>query len=126
LAHKEIPGQFAKSPRIGRAANGPHPVLGTDGKTLPALSANRVRLLDWPAARVRRTVRLLPPQNQPGSAHGDAADISPDGRWLITLAHREGLNVEFAADNVLDLWNAATGEHVRRLLASPGVARTVQ
>jgi WD40 repeat protein len=100
--------------------------FGTDGKTLVALLEDRVMLLDWPAAKVRRTITLLPPANKPGSTHGRAADVSPDGRWLITLAHREWGNGSFEADSVLDLWNAATGEYVRRLLASPAVSGTAR
>jgi RNA polymerase sigma factor (sigma-70 family) len=106
--------------------------FGADGKTLVALSENRVTLLDWPTVKVRRTITLLPPKNQPGVTRGDAADISPDGRWLITLAHREwgreerGMHFGFEADGVLDLWNAVTGEYIRQLLAGQGVGRTVQ
>ena len=105
--------------------------FGADGKTLIALAADKISLLDWPTAKARRTVTLPPPEKKPGDAHADAADISPDGRWLITLAHRSrqrqerGMNFGFESDSVLDLWNAATGEHVRRLLASQGVGHSV-
>jgi WD40 repeat protein len=104
---------------------------GADGKSLVALSGDKVTLLDWPVPKVRRTVTLLPPERKPGTAHADAADISPDGRWLITLAHcawyREdrGMRFGYGADSVLDLWNAGTGQHVRRVLAGKGVCRSV-
>ena len=105
--------------------------LGADRKTLLAYSEDKVVLLDWHTGKQRRTFTLLPPDKKPGTARCNAADISPDGRWLVTLADRSwyreerGLKLGYAADCVLDLWNATTGEYVHRLLAGRGVARTV-
>jgi WD40 repeat protein len=100
-----------------------------DGSTLLVQNEDKITLLAWPSGKTRCTVTLRPPAKQHGTAHCDTADLSPDGRWLVTLAHRSfyrderGLRLGFGSDSVLDLWNAATGEHVRRLAEGQGVAR---
>lgn len=104
--------------------------FGGDGKTLVAIHTGSVTLLDWPSGKVRRRFTVPEPLQKPGETHCDAATLSPDGRWLATLAHRSwyreerGMRFGSAGDGVLDLWNAATGERVHRLVDGRGVGST--
>ncbi len=107
-----------------------HLAFGGSGKTLLAGHKSIVTLLDWPSGRIRRRFTLPEPLQKPGEAHCDAVTLSPDGRWLASLAHRSwhrqerGMRFGAGADGVLDLWNALTGERVHRLLDGGVVGRT--
>jgi WD40 repeat protein len=102
-----------------------------DGKTLVSAYTGVVTLLDWPSGKLRRRFTLPEPLEKPGEAHCDAATLSPDGRFLATLAHRswhrdnKGLRFGYGDNGVLDLWNAATGERLHRLVDGGGVGRSV-
>jgi WD40 repeat protein len=93
-----------------------------DGRTLLSIQKDKVNLFDWPSGKPRRDFTLPEPLNKPGETHCVSASLSPDGRWLATLAHRSwhredrGMRFGYAADYVLDLWNATTGERVHRLM----------
>ena len=97
-----------------------------DGKTLLTGREDAVAMLDWPSGKLRRQVKLPEPEKKPGQTRCDDFALSPDGRWLVTLAHRNwyreerGMRFGSADDGVLDLWNAATGERVQRLVEGPG------
>jgi len=105
--------------------------LDRDGKSLIAVHSGTVSLLDWPSGKLRRRFTLPEPLQKPGEAWCDAAVVSPDGRWLAALAHRDwyreerGMHFGFGADGVLDLWNATTGERVHRLVDSRAVGRNL-
>jgi RNA polymerase sigma factor (sigma-70 family) len=107
--------------------------LGSDGKTLISMTADKISLIDWPEAKVRRTVKLLSPQPNklgmpPGKAFCISADISPDGAWLTTLGltrwQREdhGFSYGGTGDPVVDLWDATNGTYVRRVVTCKGMA----
>src|SRR5262249_31999643 len=121
----------------GAAVRLPEPLAGIkegrvefgDSKTLLAVHANTVSLFDWPGGNLRRTITLPEPLQKPGEAFCDAATLAPDGRWLATAAHRSwyreerGMHFGYAADGVLDLWNAGSGERVARLVDGGGGGR---
>jgi WD40 repeat protein len=119
-----LPGQFAdlKTANVRFAPN---------GKLAISLHADLVTLIEWPSGKLRRQFKLPEPVTKPGEASCDGAAISPDGRWLATVAHRSwyreerGLRYGYGGDGVLDLWNAATGERVHRLASGRATNRTV-
>jgi WD40 repeat protein len=93
-----------------------------DGKTLLAFHDDTVTLLDWPSGKLHCRFTLPEPALKPGETRCDAADLSADGRWLATVASRywfreaRGMRFTSAADGVLDLWNAKTGQRLHRLI----------
>jgi WD40 repeat protein len=94
------------------------------GKSLVVLSRQSVSLLDWPSGKFRRTFHLPEPEQKPGEPQLTAASVSPDGKLLATLSCRMW-NRASLSHSVLDLWDVATGERVRRLVATGGaVARS--
>src|SRR5439155_13050314 len=104
-----------------------------DGKYLVASSGPVVSVWEWPALKLARTVELPkpgksvlanPPENSEN--HCDAAAVSPDGKWLLTVAHRywyrerDGMRYGSASDGIVDLWDFTTGKYVRRLVEGQG------
>jgi hypothetical protein len=77
--------------------------------------------------RLVRTIKLPKPATTPGENACQSVAVSPDGRWLVTVANRywvreeNGLRFGHAADGVVDVWDLTTGKRVRRLAE----ARTV-
>lgn len=92
-----------------------------DGRQLVAGYESPVAVLDWPGMKVRHTLELPKPAKKPGKTRCESVAVSPDGRWLVTVARRmwviekDGLRNGFMADGVLDLWDLAAGRRVRRL-----------
>jgi hypothetical protein len=127
-----VTGQQTPLPGLPADMKAAHAHFAADGKTLVAIHANMVTLLDWPVGKVRRRFTLPEPAQKPGEAHCDAAGLSPNGRWLATLAHRSwhrderGMRFGFGSDGVLDLWNATTGERVHRLADDGRLGRTAR
>src|SRR5262245_3619775 len=115
-------GEDVRLPELPAGLKADRVDCSSDGKTLLAGHTGAVTLLDWPSGKLRRRFTLPDPLQKPGEPWCDAAALSPDGRWLATLAHRywyrddRGMRFGYAADGVLDLWNAATGERVHRLV----------
>ena len=69
-----------------------------------------------------RTLDLPKPAKSPGESECQSVAISPDGCWLVTVAHRSwyreenGLHFGSAADGVVDVvWDLGSGKRVRRL-----------
>jgi WD40 repeat protein len=89
-----------------------------DGRQLVTASGPRVTVLDWPRMKVRRSFDLPKPDKQPKEYECQGLAISPDGRWLVTVAERSGWRSEnppSPAGGVVDLWDLGTGRRVRRL-----------
>jgi RNA polymerase sigma factor (sigma-70 family) len=95
----------------------------SDGRQLVTASGPRVTVLDWPALKVRRSFDLpkpdkQAPDKQPKEYECLKLAVSPDGRWLVTVAERSGWRTEnppSPAGGVVDLWDLGTGQHIRRL-----------
>ncbi len=114
-----------------------HLSFSRDGKTLVAACGPRVTLWEWPALKLVRTIELPPPNkaalpNLPENAENwcQVAALSPDGKWLVTVAHchwyreRDGLRFGYGSHGVADVWDPTTGKRVRRLAESPGTYRS--
>jgi RNA polymerase sigma factor (sigma-70 family) len=101
-----------------------------DGKQFVSASGAHVSVWEWPALKLVRTIELPKPVKSPGENECESLAISPDGRWLATVAHRswyreeKGLRFGYGADGVVDLWDLTTGKRVRRLADGPNVFRT--
>jgi WD40 repeat protein len=102
-----------------------------DGKHMVAASGPKVTIWEWPALKLIRTIELpKPAKAPPGEAFCDGAAVSPDGKWLVTVAHRywyreaDGLRYGYAAEGVADVWDFATGKRLRRLADSGTTFRT--
>jgi RNA polymerase sigma factor (sigma-70 family) len=93
-----------------------------DGTTLITHHDDRLTAYAWPAGTRRWAVEMPKPKNSPGINRVDSLAVSPDGRHFATVAgrswHREekGLKFGYGADGVVDLFETATGKHVRRLV----------
>ncbi|QJX00227.1 sigma factor-like helix-turn-helix DNA-binding protein [Frigoriglobus tundricola] len=107
-----------------------------DGKHLIAAGGPQVTVFDWPGLKVVRAIDLPKPGTRAvpgpveGENHCDTAAVSPDGKWLVTVAHRywfrerDGLHYGYAADGIVDLWDLATGTRTRRLAEAEGTFRS--
>jgi RNA polymerase sigma factor (sigma-70 family) len=108
-----------------------------DGKHLIASSGPKVTIWEWPALKLARSIDLPKPDKKalpdpPGNAENQCqvAAVSPDARWLVTIAHcywyreRDGLRYGYASHGVVDVWDFATGKRLRRLAESQGTFRT--
>jgi RNA polymerase sigma factor (sigma-70 family) len=101
-----------------------------DGRKLITASGPHVAILDWPEMKVRHTFDLPKPAKQPGENDCRSLAVSPDGRWLVTVAERywfrmdKGLRFGYGADGVADVWDFRTGRRTRRLAESAGCFRS--
>ncbi|MDB5306669.1 MAG: sigE 14 [Gemmataceae bacterium] len=107
-----------------------------DGKHIVAAAGPKVTIWEWPALKVARTIDLpkpgtkAAPNPEEGENHCQAAAVSPDGKWLVTVANRswykerDGLRYGYRAEGVVDVWEFATGKRVRRLAESSGTFRS--
>jgi hypothetical protein len=89
-----------------------------DGRRLVTASGPHVTVLDWPQMKVRRSFDLPKPDKQPKEYECQKLAVSPDGRWLVTVAERSGWRSEKSpapAGGVVDLWDLGTGQRIRRL-----------
>src|SRR5262249_35697209 len=89
-----------------------------DGRRLITASGPHVTVLDWPQLKVRRSFDLPKPDKQPKEYECQKLAVSPDGRWLVTVAERSGWRSEnppSPAGGVVDLWDLGTGQRIRRL-----------
>jgi hypothetical protein len=89
-----------------------------DGRRLVTASGPHVTVLDWPQLKVRRSFDLPKPDKQAKDYECLRLAVSPDGRWLVTVAERSGWRSEnppAPAGGVADLWDLGTGQHIRRL-----------
>ena len=65
--------------------------------------------------------RAVPNPPEGGENRCLAAAISPDGKWLVTVAdrswykERDGLRYGYCSDGIVDVFDFATGKRVRRL-----------
>src|SRR5262249_21853446 len=93
-----------------------------DAKTLITIRPDTVTIWNWPAGTVRQSFHLPPPDKQPGDTRCQQAALSPDGKSLVTMAYRHmtreerGMRFASGADHVVDLWDATTGQRLRRLM----------
>jgi RNA polymerase sigma factor (sigma-70 family) len=89
-----------------------------DGRRLVTAFGPHVTVLDWPRMKVRRSFDLPKPDKQPKEYECKGLAVSPDSRWLVTMAERSGWRSEnppSPAGGVVDLWDLATGQRIRRL-----------
>jgi WD40 repeat protein len=89
-----------------------------DGRRLVTASGPHITVLDWPGMKLRRSFDLPKPDKQPKEYECLRFAVSPDGRWLVTVAERSGWRSENPrppAGGVADLWDLGTGQHIRRL-----------
>jgi RNA polymerase sigma factor (sigma-70 family) len=101
-----------------------------DGRQLVVALGPEVAVLDWPGLKLLRKIELPKPAKSPGESACDAVTVSPDGRWLVTVAHRywyreeRGLRFGYGADGVADVWDLTTGKRAHRLADSQGTFRS--
>src|SRR5205085_3983102 len=57
-----------------------------DGRRLITASGRHVSVLSWPGMKLVRTIELPKPAKSPGENACQSAAVSPDGRWLVTVA----------------------------------------
>jgi RNA polymerase sigma factor (sigma-70 family) len=118
------PGGLPPGIKVGTLAFAP------GGRLLLAASEARVSVWDWPALRLVRMFELPRPAAQPGQNVCRCLAVSPDCRWLVSVAERywyreaNGLRYGYVADGVVDLWDLATGKRVRRLAQAPHCYRS--
>jgi WD40 repeat protein len=89
-----------------------------DGRRLVTASGPHVTVLDWPQMKVRRSFDLPKPDKQPKEYECLHLAVSPDSRWLVTMAERSGWRSEnppSPAGGIIDLWDLGTGQRIRRL-----------
>ncbi len=102
-----------------------------DGKYLVASSGPNVTVWEWPGMKLARTIELpKPTRGVPKDpkirceSECQVASVSPDGKWLVTVSarycsrERDGHIFGSISDGVVDLWDFATGQRVRRLATS--------
>src|SRR5262249_45364669 len=100
-----------------------------DGRHLGVASGAQVAVLDSPGVTPRRKIELPKAGQAPGESGRGAVAVSPDGRWLVTVAHRSwhreerGLRFGYGADGVADVWDLTTGKRAHRLADSQGTYR---
>ena len=79
----------------------------------------------WPGGAKLWAAETPKPAKQPGVNQVQSLTVSPDGRHFATVAmrhwvvERDGRKFGYGAECVADLWDAATGERVRRLADGP-------
>lgn len=109
-----------------------------DGKHLVAASGSKVTVWEWPSLKLARTIELPkpgkskweipPPVNGQTQCH--TAIVSPDGKWLVTVAERawteerDGDTHSYSGEGVVDVWEFATGKRIRRLAEGLSSFRT--
>jgi RNA polymerase sigma factor (sigma-70 family) len=96
-----------------------------DRKYLVAGSGPKVTIWEWPGMKPVRTIQLPPPvpHNPPDNSESrcQVAAVSPNGKWLVTVAYtywfreQDGLVFGYASEGMVDLWDFASGERIRRL-----------
>ncbi len=117
------PADLPRDKKVGALAFTP------DGRHLLSASGPHISIWDWPGLKLARTIELPKPAKQPGENACQAVAVSPDGRWLVTVAERswyreeKGLRFGYGADGVADLWDLKTGKRVRRLVEGQGTFR---
>jgi RNA polymerase sigma factor (sigma-70 family) len=96
--------------------------FSADGKHFVSATGPHFSVWEWPTLKLLRTIELPKPAKSPGENDCQALAISPDGRWLLTVAHRswyreeKGLRFGYGADGVVDLWDLTNGQRIRRLV----------
>ena len=100
-----------------------------DGKTLITYSDDKINAWTWPAGAKVWAAEMPKPLKQPGVNQVQSVSFSPDGRHFVTVGERywfreeRGLRFGYGADGIVDLWDAASGKIVRRLVESTGCFR---
>jgi WD40 repeat protein len=100
-----------------------------DGKSLITYHDDKLAAWAWPGGTKLWTADMPTPIKQPGINHVQSVSFSPDGRQFVTVAERswyreeKGLRFGYAADGVVDVWDAASGKRLRRLVESQGCFR---
>jgi WD40 repeat protein len=100
-----------------------------DGKSLITYHDDKLDAWTWPAGTKVWAADMPKPVRQPGINQVQSVAFSPDGRQFVTVAerswHREekGLKFGYGADGIVDVWDAATGKSLRRLVESQGCFR---
>src|SRR5262249_44983886 len=78
----------------------------------------RITVLDWPQLKVRRSFDLPKPDKQSKEYECLRLAVSPDSRWLATVAERSGWRAgdpAAPAGGAVRLWDLGTGPPSRRL-----------
>jgi RNA polymerase sigma factor (sigma-70 family) len=97
-----------------------------NGRQLIVASGAHVHIFDWPALKLTRTIKLARPTKEPGEAVCESITVSPDSRWLITVAwwstfrEERGFRFGYGSDAVVDMWDLATGKRIRRVVDGNG------
>lgn len=100
--------------------------LAADGKTLLTTHEGKISIWEWPAGKLIRTFEIPSDKGKPGKRICDSFALSPDSWLIVTLTHQhwESMVGGFTQGNVgggaVDLWEMATGRHVRQLFSSMG------
>jgi WD40 repeat protein len=97
--------------------------LSGDGKTLALLSGREALIWDWPTGRLRRRFDVRP--DAPASAHMycKSLSLSTDGHRLLVVTDF-GQGPQGAPASAADVWDVASGKHLRRLGTRTGYLAT--
>jgi WD40 repeat protein len=124
-------GRETTPPELPRDKKTVGPIVFTpNGRQLLLVSGPRLSVWDWPTLKLARTIELPKPAKSPGENECQWLTISPDGRWLVTVAYRswfreeKGLRFGYGADGVVDVWDLGAGKRVHRLAEGQGTYRS--
>ncbi len=108
-----------------------------DGKHVLNAIGPKLTIWEWPEMKLVRTIEVPKPKKGVPKdskirceSQCQVASVSPDGKWLVTVSdccrsrEQDGRVFGSVSDGVVDLWDFATGQRVRRLVASQGVYRS--
>jgi WD40 repeat protein len=118
------PGDLPKDLKVGGL------VFTPDGRKLISASGPHISVWNWPGLKLARSFDLPKPAREPGENQCMSLTVSPDGRWLVTVAHRswyreeKGLRFGYGADGVVDVWDLTTGKRLHRLAEGQAVYRS--
>ncbi len=122
-------GTDATPPGLPKAITASGFRFSPDGRTLLIYQDEKIGAWAWPTGKKVWATEMPKPVKSPGVNQVQSVSFSPDGRHFITVAERywfreeKGLHFGYGADGVVDLFETATGNRVRRLVEAQSCFR---